>query len=30
MTLDDLLRYYGHHGANHVSQITRLRSAQGW
>jgi hypothetical protein len=30
MTLDDLLRTYGHHGANHVAQITRLRAAHGW
>ena len=30
MTLDSLLTIYGHHGENHVKQITDLRSAKGW
>ncbi len=30
VTLDDLLRTFANHGDNHVEQILRIRSSQGW
>ncbi len=30
ISLEDILKSYAHHGADHVDQIKRIRSAEGW